>query len=154
MWQISPRFFMKILKIKKSVQQISRLLFIALLLHSNFSLLVYGETTAHTLRQIHLSSEENEIIVVLELDGRPSQFTVYALSNPERVVVDLQGVRYSAEPDLTRLLNKPARQSGMQRITVQNSEEKLRVIFEAFFSAGGKRPCVCGDATAVSNRYW
>lgn len=131
MWQISPRFFMKILKIKKSVQQISRLLFIALLLHSNFSLLVYGETTAHTLRQIHLSSEENEIIVVLELDGRPSQFTVYALSNPERVVVDLQGVRYSAEPDLTRLLNKPARQSGMQRITVQNSEEKLRVIFEA-----------------------
>ena len=131
MWRISPRFFMKILRIKKSAQQISRLLLITLLLHSNFSLLVYAETTAHTLRQIHLSSEENEIIVALELDGRPSQFTVYALSNPERVVVDLQGVKYSAESDLTRLLNKPARQSGMQRITVQNSEEKLRVIFEA-----------------------
>ncbi len=121
---------MNILRMKKTAQPIARLLMIALLVHSNFSLLAQTQP-ARSLRQIQLSSEANEIIANLELDGRPSQFTVYALSNPERVVVDLQGVKYSAESDLTRLLNKPARQSGMQRITVQNSEDKLRVIFEA-----------------------
>ena len=121
---------MNILRMKQSAHRIARLLLIVLLVHSNFSLLVKAET-AHSLRQIRLSSEANEIIAQLELDGRPSQFTVYALSRPDRVVVDLLSVKYSAETDLTRLLNAAARQSGMQRITVQNIDDKVRVIFES-----------------------
>jgi general secretion pathway protein D len=116
---------------KTAALRIARLFLILLLIHSNFSLLVTAETTAQTLRQIQLSSEDNEIIAALELDGRPSQFTVYALANPDRVVVDLPAIKYSLEPDLSRLLNKPARQSGMRRITVQGTEEKVRVIFES-----------------------
>ncbi len=121
---------MKILRIKKLVHRISRLVLIVLLVHSNFSLFIKAEP-AQFLKQIHLSSEANEIVANLELDGRPNQFTVYALSRPERVVVDLPAVKYSAESDLTRLLNNAARKSGMQRITVQKVDDKLRVIFEA-----------------------
>ena len=121
---------MKIPGIKKLAHRISRLVLIVLLVHSNFSLFIKAEP-AQSLKQIHISSEANEIIANLELDGRPNQFTVYALSRPERVVVDLPAVKYSAESDLTRLLNNAARKSGMQRITVQKVDDKLRVIFEA-----------------------
>ncbi len=121
---------MNILRIKQTAHKISRFLLMVLLVNSNFSLLVKAEV-ARSLKQIRLSSEASEIIAQLELDGRPSQFTVYALSRPDRVIVDLLSVKYSAETDLTRLLNASARQSGMQHITVQTIEDKVRVIFES-----------------------
>ncbi len=88
---------------------------------------------ARQLQNIQISTEADEIITVLELDGIVPQFSVVTLTAPERIVVDLQNIK-NARGDYTdfeQLLTTQIRKNGLERLIVTQIGASVRVTFYA-----------------------
>ncbi len=79
---------------------------------------------AKTLRDVRLLSEDGGLTAVIELDGKP-EFASFALSGPDRIVIDLKGVRQSARP----AVNAGAGQVARVRAG-QFKGNTMRVVFD------------------------
>ena len=86
---------------------------------------------ARQLQNIQISTEADEIIATLELDGVVPQFSVVTLSAPERIVVDLQNIKNSRGDytDFEQLLTTQIRKNGLERLIVTQTGASVRVTF-------------------------
>src|ERR1051326_1761762 len=83
-----------------------------------------GVRSASTVRGVSVNKEGGTLVATIELDGLAT-FDHFALSNPQRVVVDIKGVRNSSRPMIE------IGQQGIERARVaQHENNTVRVVFD------------------------
>ncbi len=144
---------MQMMKTVSTVKQRGKAALLLLLLLSLIHSQIWagGLVTAEIAQQllnIQLRSEEDAITVVLELDGTAPQFSVVALQTPERIVVDLPGLKNAREAgtDYNQLLTPQMHRTGLERLQVARAGDGLRI---TFFTSRKLRYALDRDKNAI-----